>query len=57
MPPLQALEPDTDIHAGIIYSNLTIIKTAANRRDFLIENEPLCFSDRYFCDDKLVYIF
>ena len=36
--------------------NNNIIKEVYNGKEFFIENEPLCFSDKYYCTSKLVYV-
>lgn len=33
-----------------------VIKTAYNGKDFFIDNQPLCFSDKYYCSSKVVYV-
>ena len=36
--------------------NDNIIKEAYNGKDFFLDNEPLCFSDKYYCKEKIVYV-
>ena len=32
------------------------IKTVFNGKDFFIDNNALCFSDKYYCTNKIVYV-
>ncbi len=36
--------------------NKNIIKEAYNGKDFFIDNNALCFSDKYYCTNKVVYV-